>query len=318
MGRGGDGRHRHVHERARTRVRRRRWLSLVRRWSSSTSSSSEPVPATPSRRRWGSGASPSSSATCSGAPASTGAASPRRCWSTPPTWRPRPRRRRASASTCGWMGSTGPASSSGCSGASTRSPREAATTATTAARTSPSSTAMPPSWHPRCSRSTAAGSTAPHILLAAGSRPFIPPMPGLDQVPYHTSDTVMRLDDLPERLVILGGGYIAAELGHVFGSLGSDVTFILRSPVMLRAEDAEVSVARHRGVQPALPAADQLRRRGRRSGRRRHRGHRRLPRPPLHGRRRRRCSSPPGAPPTAISCGPIWAASPPTAPASGS
>ena len=84
--------------------------------------------------------------------------------------------------------------------------------------------------------------TAPHILLAAGSRPFIPPLPGLAQVPFHTSDTVMRVDALPERLVILGGGYIAAELGHVFGSLGSDVTFILRSPVMLRAEDAEVSV----------------------------------------------------------------------------
>jgi len=81
--------------------------------------------------------------------------------------------------------------------------------------------------------------TAPQILLAAGSRPFIPALPGLEHVGYHTSDTVMRLDALPERIVILGGGYIAAELGHVFGSLGSDVTFVLRSPLMLRAEDGE-------------------------------------------------------------------------------
>jgi mycothione reductase len=84
--------------------------------------------------------------------------------------------------------------------------------------------------------------SAPHILLAAGSRPYVPPLPGLDTVAYHTSDTVMRLEELPERVVVLGGGYIAAELGHVFGSLGSDVTFVLRSPLMLRAEDGEVSV----------------------------------------------------------------------------
>jgi mycothione reductase len=84
--------------------------------------------------------------------------------------------------------------------------------------------------------------TAPHILLAAGARPFIPPLPGLERVGYHTSDTVMRVEELPERVVILGGGYIAAELGHVFGSLGSEVTYVLRSPLMLRAEDGEVSL----------------------------------------------------------------------------
>ena len=85
--------------------------------------------------------------------------------------------------------------------------------------------------------------TAPQVLLAAGSRPSIPDIPGLAAVPFHTSDTVMRLPQLPASVVILGGGYIAAELGHVFGSLGSEVTFVLRSPVMLRAEDTDVSVA---------------------------------------------------------------------------
>jgi mycothione reductase len=85
--------------------------------------------------------------------------------------------------------------------------------------------------------------TAPQVLLAAGSRPSIPDLTGLAEVPFHTSDTVMRLPELPQSVVILGGGYIAAELGHVFGSLGSEVTFVLRSPLMLRAEDTEISLA---------------------------------------------------------------------------
>lgn len=83
--------------------------------------------------------------------------------------------------------------------------------------------------------------TAPQVLLAAGARPTIPAVPGLDRVPFHTSDTVMRVEALPERLAILGGGYIAAELGHVFGELGVEVTFVLRGPRMLSSEDREIS-----------------------------------------------------------------------------
>ena len=71
--------------------------------------------------------------------------------------------------------------------------------------------------------------TGDHIVLAAGARPFIPPIPGLDEVPFHTSDTVMRLESLPERMTILGGGYIAAELGHVFDAMG--VVGVPREPV---------------------------------------------------------------------------------------
>ncbi len=85
--------------------------------------------------------------------------------------------------------------------------------------------------------------TGDHIVLAAGARPFIPPIPGLDQVPYHTSDTIMRLEALPERLVILGGGYIAAELGHVFDALGVSVSIVNRSERLLRAADEDVSAA---------------------------------------------------------------------------
>jgi len=85
--------------------------------------------------------------------------------------------------------------------------------------------------------------TGDHIVLAAGARPFIPSIPGLAEVPYHTSDTVMRLESLPERLVILGGGYIAAELGHVFDALGCSVSIVNRSERLLRAADEDVSAA---------------------------------------------------------------------------
>ncbi len=83
--------------------------------------------------------------------------------------------------------------------------------------------------------------TAPHVLVAAGSRPVVPPIPGLVETGFHTSDSIMRLDTLPERLGIIGGGYIATEMGHVFSALGSRVTLINRSNTLLRDHDAEVA-----------------------------------------------------------------------------
>ena len=85
--------------------------------------------------------------------------------------------------------------------------------------------------------------TADQIVIAAGARPNNPPIAGLEEVGYHTSDTIMRLDELPRRLAVIGGGYIATELGNVFGMLGSDVTFIVRGDAMLRNEDGAVSAA---------------------------------------------------------------------------
>lgn len=85
--------------------------------------------------------------------------------------------------------------------------------------------------------------TADKIVIAAGARAWAPPIDGLDEVGYHTSDTIMRLDELPRRLAVLGGGYIATELGNVFGMLGTDVTFIVRSDAMLRNEDEAISAA---------------------------------------------------------------------------
>src|SRR6478735_4973333 len=93
--------------------------------------------------------------------------------------------------------------------------------------------------------------TARHIVVAAGSRPYVPEIRGLDTVPFHTSDTIMRIDELPASLMIIGGGFVAAELGHVFSSFGTDVTILQRSERLLMAEDEDVStrfteLARHR------------------------------------------------------------------------
>ncbi len=83
--------------------------------------------------------------------------------------------------------------------------------------------------------------SAPHVLIAAGSRPTIPPIPGLEETGFHTSDSIMRLAELPKRLGIIGGGFIAAEMGHVFSSLGSHVTMVARSTGLLRAFDDEIA-----------------------------------------------------------------------------
>jgi mercuric reductase len=75
---------------------------------------------------------------------------------------------------------------------------------------------------------------ADRILVATGSRPTVPAIPGLDSVPYLTSDLLDadeagRLTELPESLIVLGGGYIAAELAQMFARLGSRVTIVARS-----------------------------------------------------------------------------------------
>ena len=79
------------------------------------------------------------------------------------------------------------------------------------------------------------------VLISAGTRPVVPNIPGLESVLYYTSDDVMRLPVQPRRMAIVGGGYIAAEMGHFFGSLGTEVTFLVRSGAMVREEDAEIS-----------------------------------------------------------------------------
>jgi mycothione reductase len=82
---------------------------------------------------------------------------------------------------------------------------------------------------------------ADKILIAAGGRPQVPDIPGLAESGFITSDEALRLRRLPQRLIILGGGYIAAELGHFFGALGSQVTIVQRRPTLLSREDHAIA-----------------------------------------------------------------------------
>lgn len=89
--------------------------------------------------------------------------------------------------------------------------------------------------------------SADRIVLAAGSRPRIPEIPGLDapelEGKVHTSSTIMRLERLPSTMVILGGGFVAVEFAHIFSALGVAVTLIQRSAYLLRHADAELAQA---------------------------------------------------------------------------
>ncbi|HRZ52085.1 MAG TPA: FAD-dependent oxidoreductase [Candidatus Contendobacter sp.] len=83
--------------------------------------------------------------------------------------------------------------------------------------------------------------TTRSIVIAAGARPFVPPIPGLEEVGYLTSDTVWNLRTLPKRLIVLGGGPIGSELTQTFARLGSQVTQVEMAPRILIREDSEVS-----------------------------------------------------------------------------
>ena len=79
------------------------------------------------------------------------------------------------------------------------------------------------------------------IVIAAGAAPVIPPLPGLAEAPFVTSETLWDLADLPRRLVILGGGPIGCELAQAFARLGTAVTLVEQAPSLLSREDDEVS-----------------------------------------------------------------------------
>ncbi len=83
--------------------------------------------------------------------------------------------------------------------------------------------------------------SARSIVIAAGARPFVPPIPGIEQVDYLTSDTVWKLRELPRRLLVLGGGPIGCELAQAFARFGADVTQVEMLPRLMIREDPEVS-----------------------------------------------------------------------------
>ncbi len=79
------------------------------------------------------------------------------------------------------------------------------------------------------------------IVIAAGARPLVPPIPGLATVHYRTSDTVWELEQLPRRMVVLGGGPIGCELAQCFARLGSKVIIVEMAPALLIREEPELA-----------------------------------------------------------------------------
>ena len=84
---------------------------------------------------------------------------------------------------------------------------------------------------------------ADQLVIAAGSRAELPDIPGIDLPQVHTSDTVMRLDELPRRIVVIGGGFIAAEFAGIFSGFGSEVVQVHRGDRLLKHIDIEISEA---------------------------------------------------------------------------
>jgi len=79
------------------------------------------------------------------------------------------------------------------------------------------------------------------IFITSGARPLIPPIKGIENVDYLTNENVLDLTRKPESLIIIGGGYIAAEFGHFFASMGTKVTILQRAGRLVRDEEPEVS-----------------------------------------------------------------------------
>lgn len=85
--------------------------------------------------------------------------------------------------------------------------------------------------------------TAEKVVVATGSRPIVPPIDGLDEVDFLTSQDALHLREAPDRLVVLGGGYIAVELGYYFEAMGSDVTIVEMMDSLVHREDGDVAAS---------------------------------------------------------------------------
>jgi mycothione reductase len=79
-----------------------------------------------------------------------------------------------------------------------------------------------------------------YIILASGSRPFIPPIKGLNNVDYLTNETLLQLEELPDSLIIIGGGYIGVEFGHFFAAMGTKVTILEMMDSLVPVEEPEI------------------------------------------------------------------------------
>jgi pyruvate/2-oxoglutarate dehydrogenase complex dihydrolipoamide dehydrogenase (E3) component len=104
--------------------------------------------------------------------------------------------------------------------------------------------------------------TADKILINAGARPRVPALPGLEKVPYLDSTAIMELDQVPEHLLVIGGGYIGLEFGQMFRRFGSRVTIVHRRGQLLARRDSRHPARRgDRGAAGDDPGARRPRRR---------------------------------------------------------
>ena len=79
------------------------------------------------------------------------------------------------------------------------------------------------------------------IFIASGARPTVPALKGIESVDYLTNETVLNIEERPENLVIIGGGFVGVEYAHFFSAVGTKVTLIIRDTVLLRFEEPEIS-----------------------------------------------------------------------------
>lgn len=91
--------------------------------------------------------------------------------------------------------------------------------------------------------------TTKNIVVATGARPFVPPIPGLTDVPFLTSDTIWNLRVRPKRMVVLGGGAIGCELSQAFARLGVEITLVEMAPRIMAREDDDVSMLLQKKLQ---------------------------------------------------------------------
>jgi pyruvate/2-oxoglutarate dehydrogenase complex dihydrolipoamide dehydrogenase (E3) component len=113
--------------------------------------------------------------------------------------------------------------------------------------------------------------TADKIFINTGAFPFVPPLKGLDKINYHTNETLLNVDYVPDHLIILGGGYIGLEFAQIFNRFGSKVTVLEASKDFISREDQDVSLEVHKiltdeginiltdvQVQEVLPDSNQI------------------------------------------------------------